>query len=149
MCQNISNENLLAAFITQAKNFSEDCVQGEGQSFTLSLRRKREGTLEIVWAWYWTQTKSYFGNHQCLRFHIWFIMTLYYKKRQALLQNVTAILLQNVPGVLLQNAAALLQNASILLQNARFIRKCVYNYVHIIAPINKPITEKGTARCQK
>ena len=76
-------------------------------------------------------------------------MTLYYKKRQALLQNVTAILLQNVPGVLLQNAAALLQNASILLQNARFIRKWVYNYVHIIAPINKPITEKATARCQK
>ena len=39
--------------------------------------------------------KSSFWNQQWLRFHIWFIMTLYYQIRQTLLQNVTAILLQN------------------------------------------------------
>ena len=33
------------------------------------------------------------------RFHIWLIMTLYYKMRQILLQNATAILLQNATEV--------------------------------------------------
>ena len=32
-------------------------------------------------------------------FHIWFIMALYYKMRQILLQNATAILLQNATEV--------------------------------------------------
>ena len=34
--------------------------------------------------------KSNFGNQKLLRFHIWFNMTLHYKMRQKLLQNVTA-----------------------------------------------------------
>ena len=66
-----------------------------------------------------------------LRFHIWFVMTVYYKIRQMLLQNATAILVQNATS-LLQNASAFLsQNATVLLQNAtvitncdNFIRKC-------------------------
>ena len=32
-------------------------------------------------------------------FHIWFIMVLYYKMRQILLQNASAILLQNATKV--------------------------------------------------
>ena len=35
--------------------------------------------------------KSNVANQLCLRFHIWFIMTLYYKVGQTLLQNATAI----------------------------------------------------------
>ena len=42
--------------------------------------------------------KSSFGS-QLLWFHIWFIMTLYYKIRQTLLQNTKAILLQNATNI--------------------------------------------------
>ena len=38
--------------------------------------------------------KLVLGSQQWLQFHIWFIMTLYYKMRQILSQNVTPILLQ-------------------------------------------------------
>ena len=72
-------------------------------------------------------------------------MTLYYKMRQILLQNATAIFLQNATTVyykmhqvfyykmrqfyykmqqLLQIATILLQNATVLLQNATFITNC-------------------------
>ena len=44
-------------------------------------------------------------------------MTVYYKMRQILLQNGTAILLQDVSGFLLQIV-------TILLQNATFIANC-------------------------
>ena len=43
-------------------------------------------------------------------------MTVYYKMRQVLLQNVS--------GFLLHNAAVLLQNATILLQNVTLITNC-------------------------
>ena len=33
------------------------------------------------------------------RFYIWFIVTLYHKMRQVLLQNATAILLQNTTEI--------------------------------------------------
>ena len=75
--------------------------------------------------------KSNFGNQQCLRFHIWFIITLYYKMRHILLQNETGSLLQNVTTVhykmdqlLCYKMRQLLQNVSILLQNATVITKC-------------------------
>ena len=42
-------------------------------------------------------------------------MTVYYKMRQMLLQNATAILLQS---------AAVITNTTILLQNATFITNC-------------------------
>ena len=48
------------------------------------------------------------------------MMTLHYKMRQILLQNVTAILLQNASGFLLQTATVLLQIVTVLLQNATF-----------------------------
>ena len=44
----------------------------------------------------------------------WFIMALYYKMWQILLQNATAILLQNASGFLLQNTTVLLQNAKVI-----------------------------------
>ena len=37
-----------------------------------------------------------------LRFHVWFVMTVYYKMQHILLQNATGILLQNAPGFLLK-----------------------------------------------
>ena len=39
--------------------------------------------------------KSNFGSQEWLWFHVWLIMTLYYKIQQILLETVTAILLQN------------------------------------------------------
>ena len=53
-------------------------------------------------------------------FFFWFILTVYHKMRQILLQNATAIFLQN--------AKILLQNAKILLQNATVIPKCDVYY---------------------
>ena len=40
------------------------------------------------------KSKSNFGSQLLLRFHIWFITTLYDKMQQILLKNVTAIFLQ-------------------------------------------------------
>ena len=54
-------------------------------------------------------------------------MTVYYKMRQMLLQNVTAILLQNATEVYYK-MRQLLQNATILLQNATVITKCDIYY---------------------
>ena len=51
-------------------------------------------------------------------------MTVYYKMRQILLQNATAILLQNASGFLLQNATILLQNATIITNCDDFITTC-------------------------
>ena len=70
-------------------------------------------------------------------------MTVYYKMRQTLLQNATAILLQNATEVyykmcqvfyykmrqLLQNGSGfLLQNVTVLLQNETVITKCDVYY---------------------
>ena len=71
-------------------------------------------------------------------FHIWFIMTVYNKIWEILLQNATAILLQNAKEVYYKmhqgfyykiqqfyyKMRHLLQNATILLQNATVITKC-------------------------
>ena len=54
--------------------------------------------------------------------HISFIMTLYYKMRQILLQNATAILLQNASGFLLQNA-------TVITNCDDFITKCDSYYI--------------------
>ena len=63
-------------------------------------------------------------------FYVWFIMTLYCKTRQILLQIATAILLQNASGFLLQNAAV--------------ITKCdIYyklrQYTHLLFHLNSPV----------
>ena len=52
-------------------------------------------------------------------------MTLYYKMRQKLLQNATAILLPNATEVVQKNMSAfLLYNATVLLQNATAVTNC-------------------------
>ena len=72
-----------------------------------------------------------FRNQNFLRFHIWFIMTLYYKKRQTLLQIATAILLQNAADVNYRmHQVFLLQNVSVLVQNVIVITKCVCTMFH-------------------
>ena len=70
-----------------------------------------------------------------MKFHIWLFMTVYYKMRQILLQNATAILLQNAREVYYQicqffyyKMQQLLQNATILLQDATVITKCDVYY---------------------
>ena len=83
------------------------------------------------------------------RFHIWFIMTLYYKLRQILLQNARAILLQNATKIYYKmrqvfhykmrqfyykmrqfyyTMRQLSQIVTILLQNATVIAKCYVYY---------------------
>ena len=59
------------------------------------------------------------------RFNIWFIMTLYYKTRQILLQNATAILLQNTTEVYYK------MRQVFLLQNATFITKCDSTLIYL------------------
>ena len=97
-------------------------VLGEGQLYALSLGlRDIQHNMSMVLD---------------TRFHIWFIMTVYYKMRQILLQNAIAILLhkcdrsllQNAPGFLLQNATVLLQNAAVIAKCDDFITKCNSNY---------------------
>ena len=51
-------------------------------------------------------------------------MTVYYKMRQILLQNGTAILLQDVSGFLLQIVTILLQNVTVITNCDDFITKC-------------------------
>ena len=57
--------------------------------------------------------KFVLGSQEWLRFHIWIIITLYYKMWKKLLQNTTSILLQN--------ATVLLQNKT---KSVDFLTKC-------------------------
>ena len=59
-----------------------------------SLKTMDWRTLGIIWA-----SEIYFLVSIVLQFHIWFVMKIYHKMRQMLLQNVTAILLQNATEV--------------------------------------------------
>ena len=59
-----------------------------------------------------------------LRLHIWFIMTVYYKMRQILLQNATANLLQNATEVYYKMRQVFYHEMQVLLQNATFITYC-------------------------
>ena len=51
-------------------------------------------------------------------------MTVYYKMRQILLQNATAILLQNAAEVYYEMRQVFYYRMRQLLQNARFITNC-------------------------
>ena len=57
------------------------------------------------------KNKSVSRSEEWLWFHIEFILTLYYKTRQMLLQNATAILLQNTSRYFYSKMWQLLQNA--------------------------------------
>ena len=74
-------------------------------------------------------------------------MTVYYKMRQILLQNATAILLQNASGFLLQNATVLLENATVITKCGNFITKCdSYYKVRCLlqtATVHSPVTTKN------
>ena len=59
-----------------------------------------------------------------LRFYIWFVVTVYYKMRQMLLQNATAILLQNGTEVYYKMRQVFYCKMRQLLQNATFITNC-------------------------
>ena len=56
--------------------------------------------------------KSVSRSQEWLWFHVEFILVLYYKTRQMLLQNATAILLQNTSGFFYSKMWQLLQNMS-------------------------------------
>ena len=66
-----------------------------------------------------------------LRFQIWFVMTFYYKMRQMLLQNATAILLKNATEVYYKmcqifyyKMRQFFYKMQQLLQNATFVTNC-------------------------
>ena len=68
-------------------------------------------------------------------FHIWSIMTLYYKMRQILLKNATVFLLPNATKVYYKMCQVFYYKIrqfrykmGQLLQNATFIIKCVGNF---------------------
>ena len=76
-----------------------------------------------------------------LQFHISFIMTVYHKMWQILLQNATAILLQNMTEVyyklrrfFLWNVTVLLQNTIVITNRNDFITKCnsYYKMQHLL-----------------
>ena len=74
--------------------------------------------------------KCNLGSQQWLWFYVRFIVTLYYKTRQALLQNATTILSKNTPkaykicsSYFYNKMPQLLLNMSILLQNSTVITK--------------------------
>ena len=99
-------------------------------------------------------------------FHIWFIMALYYKMRQMLLQNATAILLQNATEVYYKmcqvfyykmrqfyyKMGQLLQIATNLLQNATVITICYVYYKlrqYILLQLIKCWKNYGIVRVEK
>ena len=61
-----------------------------------------------------TRHKSNFENQTCLRFYIWFVMSLHYKMRQRFYYKMQQSLLQFSSSVLLQNVTVLLQNFSVI-----------------------------------
>ena len=90
-----------------------------------------------LYAFQWRSDKAYSAQHSMgivlvTRFHIWFIMALYYKMRQILLLNATATLFQNATEVYYKMRQfyhkmwQLLQNATILLQNMTVITKATF-----------------------
>ena len=132
MCQNISKEVLLAASENQGKYRSDDCVLGRGQSLILPLGRagSKEHLTEHEHGS--KQKKSNFGNQQCLRFHIWFIISLwhlitrcerYYSKMRQLLSYKMRQFYYNM--------RSLIQNVSVNVK-----RKFKYCNVNIFQLIN-------------
>ena len=93
VCYNVSNEFLSAWFKFWAKILTHFGVLVHGE---------------------WHKYTRLFPP---LRFYVWFAMTVYYKMRQILLQNATAVLLQDAPGFLSQNSTAI-RNCD------NFITKC-------------------------
>ena len=65
-----------------------------------------------------------------LRFHNWFIMTVYCKRQQILLQNATAILLQNATEVYCKMCQVFYYKIWYLLQNLTFITNKLRQYIH-------------------
>ena len=53
-------------------------------------------------------------------------MTVYYKMRQILLQNATAILSKNATGVYYKMCQVFIENATILLQNGTVIKNATF-----------------------
>ena len=101
MCQNISTEVFLATSKNQAKVLSDGYVVGisfsrEGDSFHPTSREEELKNNEHSMSMAVDTKASNFRNEQCLRVHVWFIVTIYYKMRQLFfLQNISGVLLQN------------------------------------------------------
>ena len=122
----------LAWFKFQAKISSHSgvCVQGEWEKYnppSPSLS-KDEGIRNIGHS---MSIRNLIFGVKVLRFHIWFVMTvyyIYYKMRQMLLQNATATLLQNASGFLLQNSTVLLQNATVIKKCDVFVYYKLWQY---------------------
>ena len=68
--------------------------------------------------------ESNFVNQQWLQFHIWFIMTLYYKMQQILLQNATTILSKKCDKNLLRNESVLLKYKAFAESLGRSLSSC-------------------------
>ena len=127
---------MLAWFRFQVKipSCSGICVQGEWQKYISPSTplSKGEGLRDMGYSIrnlilvVNSTTVSYLFHYVSvvLRFHICFIMTVYYKMWQMLLQNVTAILLQNAIEVYHKMCQLFYYKLQQLSQNTRFIKNC-------------------------
>ena len=109
-----------------------------GRGF-ITIFKKLQWSKKKIVQWIKTCTldtmKSVFKRHDCLRLHICFNMTLYYKMRHLPLWNVTAIALQNATKLYYKmrwfyyKMQQLLQNATFSSQTVLAVTKCdVYYY---------------------
>ena len=116
-CQKVFKRFLWIASKNQAEiqNRFQDYVEG-GEATSKGLSH-----IGNIMSMVLGTNKSVLGSQEWLRFHIWIIITLYYKMWKKLLQNTTSILLQNASGFLLQNATVLLQNKT---KSVDFLTKC-------------------------
>ena len=121
-------------FQAQIPSCSWVCVQEEWQKYTLPPPPLSEGEgLKNIG--HSMKIKNLIFGVNSVKFHIWFVMTVFYKMWQILLQNATAILLQNATEVYYKmrqvfyyKMRQFYYKMRQLLQNATFITNCDSTY---------------------
>ena len=96
MCQNAFKGFLSAASKNQAQ------IQGHSEDYSQERRLKNKGLENIALSMNKvldTKIQIYIWVSTVVKVYIWFIMTLYYKMWQILLQNAISTLLQNATKV--------------------------------------------------
>ena len=135
MCQNVSDEALLAWFKFQAKipMYSGVCVQGQRQKYTPPSPplSKVKGLRDIghkmsignLFLGAYSVTVSYL-----IHYLIQYATDIITKRESYFVTKCNKDLLQNASGFLLQNATVLLQNMTVITKRDDFITKCDVYY---------------------
>ena len=96
--QNLSVSKCFEVILSGASK-NQANTQGRSEDYVQEKGTEKKGLKNVSMNKVLDIRESTFGIQEWLRFHIWFIITLYYKMWQILLQNATAILLQNATKV--------------------------------------------------